>query len=274
MLPSTVKKMSWPNCWNIDEVTKTVTLEAGESLEERNKLLEDTLVAERDRKTFKLLDGWGNELYPVLGPNEDLVLSMERAASTLFGIVTYGVHLIAFEDTKDGLNIWVSRRSKSKLTYGGMLDSCVGGSLTVGESPFECLVREADEEASFPQTLIREKAKACGSVKYFLIRDERAGGEVGMMQPECQFVYEIDLTGVKFEPTPNDQEVEQFQSYTTNGVKAAMAAGEFKPNCALIMMDFFIRHGILTKDNEKDYDEIVSRIHRELDFPVADFSNW
>jgi hypothetical protein len=39
-------------------------------------------------------------------------------------------------------------------------------------------------------------------------------------------------------------------------------------------MDFFIRHGILTKDNEKDYDEIVSRIHRELDFPVADFSNW
>ena len=69
-----------------------------------------------------------------------------------------------------------------------------------------------------------------------------------MMQPECQYVYEIDLTGVEFEPKPNDQEVEQFQSYTVDG--------------------------ILTKENEKDFDEIASRIHRKLDFPMADYSKW
>ena len=137
MLPSTVETITWPGYWTIDQVAKTLTLAAGESLEGRNKLLEDTLISERDRKTFKLLNGWGNELYPIFGPNGDLVLSMERAASTLFGILTYGVHLIAFKETKDGLNLWVSRRSRSKLTYGGMLDSCVGGSITVGESPFE-----------------------------------------------------------------------------------------------------------------------------------------
>lgn len=46
-----------------------------------------------------------------------------------------------------------------------------------------------------------------------------------------------------------------------------MAKGEFKPNCALLMLDFFIRHGILTAENEKDFEEIKSRIHRDIEFP-------
>lgn len=46
-----------------------------------------------------------------------------------------------------------------------------------------------------------------------------------------------------------------------------MAKGEFKPNCALLVIDFFIRHGILTAENEKDYDEIKKRIHRDIVFP-------
>ena len=46
-----------------------------------------------------------------------------------------------------------------------------------------------------------------------------------------------------------------------------MCRGEFKPNCALLMLDFFIRHGILTPENEADFDEIKSRLHRPLNFP-------
>jgi hypothetical protein len=46
-----------------------------------------------------------------------------------------------------------------------------------------------------------------------------------------------------------------------------MAKGEFKPNCALLILDFFIRHGILTPDNEKDFDEIKRRIHRDIELP-------
>lgn len=39
-----------------------------------------------------------------------------------------------------------------------------------------------------------------------------------------------------------------------------MRRGEFNPNCALLMLDFFIRHGILTPENEADFDEVKSRL--------------
>lgn len=45
-----------------------------------------------------------------------------------------------------------------------------------------------------------------------------------------------------------------------------MAEGQFKPNCAMVLLDFFVRHAILTPDNEADYAEIVSRLHRKLPF--------
>jgi hypothetical protein len=50
-------------------------------------------------------------------------------------------------------------------------------------------------------------------------------------------------------------------------IQENLAKGEFKPNCALLMLDFFIRHGILTPQNESDFDEIKKRLHREIEFP-------
>jgi hypothetical protein len=68
-------------------------------------------------------------------------------------------------------------------------------------------------------------------------------------------------------PKPNDSEVECFYLWTVEEVQRNMAMGAFKPNTTLLMLDFFIRHGILTPENEKDFDEIKIRLHRPLDFP-------
>jgi hypothetical protein len=60
-------------------------------------------------------------------------------------------------------------------------------------------------------------------------------------------------------------------------------AGMFKANCALskmgsiistifrlmsftVIVDFMIRHGFITPDNDPHYAEIVGRTHRNLDF--------
>jgi len=32
-------------------------------------------------------------------------------------------------------------------------------------------------------------------------------------------------------------------------------------------LEFFVRHGILTKENEPGFDEIVERMHRKLPLP-------
>jgi hypothetical protein len=90
--------------------------------EERDKAVAATTAYWRDHKTFELLSGWRNELYPVYGPGNRRLFSVERSASTLFGIVTYGVHMTAFvrdQNASYGLKIWVPRRSRGKQTYPG-----------------------------------------------------------------------------------------------------------------------------------------------------------
>jgi 8-oxo-dGTP pyrophosphatase MutT (NUDIX family) len=197
------------------------------------------------------------------------MFDIERSASSLFGVVTYGVHMTAYTKApleKHGIKIWVPRRAKSKSTYGGMLDNTVAGGIASGEEPFESLVREADEEASLPEKLVRETVKDCGTITYVHIREARAGGESGLIQPECQYVYDLELPG-DVVPKPNDTEVECFYLWNVEEVQAAMGRWEFKPNCALLMLDFFIRWGILNEENEPNYQEIKRRLHRELEFP-------
>jgi 8-oxo-dGTP pyrophosphatase MutT (NUDIX family) len=164
-----------------------------------------------------------------------------------------------------GMKIWVPRRSPTKSTFPGMLDNTVAGGLMAGEDPFECIVREADEEASLPEEIMRQLAKPVGGVSYIYITDEGAG-EAGLIYPECQWVYDIELPENVI-PSPKDGEVAEFSLCTVEEVQDQLAQGQFKPNCALILLDFFVRHGILTRENEPDYDEIKQRIHRVLPFP-------
>jgi 8-oxo-dGTP pyrophosphatase MutT (NUDIX family) len=148
-----------------------------------------------------------------------------------------------------------------------MLDNAVAGGIASGESPFESLVRECGEEASLDEEFVRSSARACGTVTYWYIRDERAGGETNLMQPEVQYVYDLELPEDTI-PKPGDDEVEEFYLWGVEEVQEAMRRGEFKPNCALVVLDFLVRHGILTTENERDYIEIVSRLHRKLEFPT------
>lgn len=172
-------------------------------------------------------------------------------------------------DPKSGdMKIWVPRRSASKQTYPGMLDNTVGGGMSTGEIPGECAVREAMEEASLPEETVRSKAHMCGAVTYFYVRDGRAGGETGLLQPEVEYIYDLELD-YSVVPQPCDSEVEDFRLWGVEEVREALGRGEFKPNAAIVLLDFFIRHGIMTPENERDYIEIVTRLHRRFEFPIS-----
>lgn len=270
MLDWVVSRMPWNDDWTVDHKNKLIfpdtNTNTGQDLvQKQNTIIKNLLETASRQKSFKMLDKWRNELYPIRGMSGKV--AMERSGSPLFGINTYGVHLTAYVRDRDQMMIWVPRRASNKQTYGGMLDNTVAGGISAGESALDCLIRESEEEASFPEDLIRHDAKPCGTVSYFFVRDEKAGGETGLMQPECQFVYDLEVNK-NIIPKPNDDEVEDFQLWAVEKVQAAMAEGQFKPNCAAVLLDFFIRHGILTPDNEPDYVEIVSRLHRKLPFPT------
>lgn len=266
ILPSVVETFRGLPDWHVNDDDRTLTLTTGSTEEERSRIVAATAEAMRATDHFKILRGWRNELYPVYGPNRDLLFSIERAASALFGVVTYGCHMMAYTKKDGELKLWVPRRAATKQTYGGMLDNTVAGGIATGESPFECIVREAGEEASLPEELVRKDVKAVGTVTYFHIRDRRAGGETKLLQPEVQYIYDLELAEC-VEPQPSDDEVEAFELMTVDEAQVALRDGEFKPNCAVVLLDFFVRHGILTSDDE-GYVEIVARLHRRLEFPT------
>ncbi|KAL1969932.1 hypothetical protein VTN77DRAFT_7442 [Rasamsonia byssochlamydoides] len=225
--------------WDVNDATRTVVLTGGGNADERSTVMEQTLLAMREKGRFEVLKRWRHEAFPVYGPNKEVLLTIERCASPLFGI--------------------------TKQTYGGMLDSTAEGGIASGETPLETLVRECEEEAALPPDLVRKHARAVGMISNFYVRGERAGGETNLLQPECHYVYDLPLPP-DVVCRQNDDEVEEFHLWTVDEIKQALANREFKPNC--IMLDFFIRHGILTAENEKDYIEIVSRLHRRLEFPT------
>jgi len=266
ILPSVVEAFRGLPDWLVNDDDRTLTLTTGSTEEERSRVVAATTEAMRATDHFKILRGWRNELYPVYGPQRDLLFSIERAASALFGVVTYGCHMMAYTRKEGELKLWVPRRAATKQTYGGMLDNTVAGGIATGESSFECIVREAGEEASLPEDLVRKDVKAVGTVTYFHIRDYRAGGETKLLQPEVQYIYDLELAE-DVEPKPSDDEVEAFELMTVEEARNALRAGEFKPNCAVVLLDFFVRHGILTSEDE-GYLEIVARLHRRLEFPT------
>ena len=269
VLPSVAEVLRGHPDWHMNDDDRSLTLITGSSEPERTEAIVRTTQAMRGTKHFKVLEGWRNEVYPIYGRNSELLFSMERSASPLFGIVTYGCHLTAYTTKKGengGMRVWVPKRAATKQTYGGYLDNTVAGGIPTGESPFECLVREAQEEASLPEDVVRKGVKPTGTVTYFHIRDHRAGGETKLLQPECQYVYDLELEE-DVVPKPSDDEVAEFELKTVDEVKDALKNGQFKPNCALVLLDFFVRHGILTADDE-GYIEIVARLHRRLEFPT------
>ncbi|KUL91089.1 hypothetical protein ZTR_00718 [Talaromyces verruculosus] len=274
-IPNTVvEKFHWiENDWNVDSATRTVTLMAAPDAAPavRNEIMSRLLADAVRRETFEVLKGWRAEMYPIYAPGGEFLMEMERCASPLFGIITYGVHMTGYvEDEKEGLKLWVARRSKTKPTFPNMLDNTAAGGMSTGEHPYGCAIREAAEEASIPANVFEERARPVGVLTYFYVRDARAGGETGLLQPEIEYIYDIRLDA-KHAVNPCDSEVEDFRLWTVDEVRQSLKEGEWKPNCALVIIDFLIRHSILTPENEPDYLEIVARMHRRLPFPTVKF---
>ena len=81
-----------------------------------------------------------------------------------------------------------------------------------------------------------------------------------------RYVFDLPIPE-DFIPTPKDGEVEEFYLMDMNQVKETILNNEWKPNCALVTIDFMVRHGIITADNEPDFIDISARLHRRLEFP-------
>jgi len=213
----------------------------------------------RELREEGLFKGWRDEPYPI-SPRwgERPLMAMERAAVPFFGIRAYGVHLTGFVRRADGLHVWVARRSKTKPTYPGMLDNTVAGGQPEGLSLIDNVIKECQEEASIPEALARQ-ARPIGVVTYCL--EHRDG-----LKPDVLFNYDLELPE-DFIPKPNDDEIEHFELWPVRRVlERVRDTFDFKFNCNLVLIDFFIRHGLIDPA-DPDYVELAAGIHAFAEGP-------
>lgn len=250
--------------------SKTITIHHNlDTIDKRNQAF--ARVAS-DLKQNGFIKGWRDELFTIYYPTHEPYLLVERAFSPLLGIVMYGIHVngyIPSHLSSDGeIKFWIPKRSKTKSTYPGMLDNTIGGGIGYPYGVFETVVKESYEEAGFDKSFIIKNTKAAGTVSYiFCDLETEYDQSIGLVQPEVQYIYDL-VCDETVAPKPIDNEAESFHLMTFKQVWENVVNGQFKPNCALIIIDFLIRHGYITSETEPDYIEILSRLHRLPPFPL------
>ncbi|XP_066469358.1 uncharacterized protein [Tiliqua scincoides] len=227
------------------------------SFEQRTSAVQGVLKELREQQAFPCLKEWREELYSVMRYFCDTPLfSMERAATPLLGVKRYGAHLNGYTWRKGQMYMWLARRALNKPTYPGLLDNLAAGGIATELGVRETLVKECQEEACIPASLSAQ-AKAVGTISYTY------EGTHGTIYPECQFVFDLELPE-EFVPQVGDGEVQEFYLWPLDKVKEAIGSADFKPNCAMVALDFLIRHSYIEPDKEPHYVELVEGLHRKL----------
>jgi len=229
-----------------------------------------------------------DEKWPILGTS--ISINIDRSAISLFGICGRGSHMMVYtctgleEKKTKKYRLWIPRRNRHKKSFPGMLDNTVAGGVATGETPLRCVIREMGEEAAIiattttndddrtmplSSTSLVDDIRATGTITWMNFSDKTAGGEVGLVNPGILYAYDLEVgENVKFQPA-DIEDVESFCLMEVCEVVKALKCGEFKPSSGMVVIDFLIRHGLITEENEEDYVEIVSRLHRRLPFPTG-----
>lgn len=225
-----------------------------------------------EQSTFEGIKGWRDERYAVWVKGSPYVL-IERAMAGLLGIITYGVHVNGYtvdEATKE-FKFWIPRRSATKPTWPLMLDNIVAGGIGYPHGIYDTVIKESVEEATLSQKEIEQRIRSVGVLSYvYFPRDIHVAAfdnESDFIVGEVEYIYDLQLSN-DIIPKPNDGEVDSFNLLSLQEVIDSIVKKQFKPNCAIVMTDFLIRHGFLNAENEPNFLTLVNRMHRKLPFSV------
>ena len=182
--------------------------------------------------------GWRGEAFDVrAAPDGPVLATVDRGALPWFGIEAAGVHVNGLVRRADGLHVWVGRRAADRLMDPGKLDHITAGGIPAGMTVEQTLIKEGAEEAGFPEHVMRQ-ARHVGVVRYTTRRPE------GLRRDHLH-CYDLVLPE-DARPTPCDGEVTGFELWPIKRVvETVRDTEEFKFNVALVLIDLFVRHGLI-----------------------------
>lgn len=250
--------------WRVDRKQRLLTMVHG-SFQERTQVMRETLLRAVGEGAPTGPRKFYDEALRVVSSGGEHVLDMDRSGLDPFGVVSFSAHMIGFVNDGDGVKYWVPKRSSTKPTVPNKLDSTVAGVIRSGEQPIDCMARKTVAEASIPEEYTKANIISCGTVSYQMSTTSTGN-------PGCQhiisYLYELEFSkGVV--PQPGNDEVGTFTLMTLDDVMAALMEGDFVANRAMVWLAYFIRHGIITPENEPDFVEICQRLQREHDLFVV-----
>ncbi len=178
-----------------------------------------------------------NEPYPVKGHNDEIFFVIDRSLVPYFGFRSYGQHLNGYVRKSGQLHVWVAQRALDRRIFPGMLDNLVAGGLPHGLSLQENLLKECYEEAGMPAD-IAINARPVAAITY-------NGLSPRGYKPDTLYCYDLELPE-DFQPVNTDGEVEKFELMPVDVVMNIVRQEQrFKPNCNLVLIDFFTRNGLI-----------------------------
>lgn len=81
--------------------------------------------------------------------------------------------------------------------------------------------------------------------------------------PNTEFVFDLELP-LDFIPENADGEVETFELLPAEQCLEKLFCADFKTTSVPVALDFLIRHGLVTPENEKEFIRVVELLHVPL----------
>jgi 8-oxo-dGTP pyrophosphatase MutT (NUDIX family) len=183
---------------------------------------------------------WRDETYAIVDAPGGLPLALiERASARFWGTLTFGAHCNGYLAGADGrpTHLWIARRAALKATDPGRLDNLVGGGVPHGQTPYETLLREGDEEAGLDVATMR-RAVPGGVIALHCDIAE------GLMH---EHLHAFDLRlAPEVVPCNRDGEVAELHCLPVAEAIERAAAGEMTLDATLVTLDFALRHRLLS----------------------------
>lgn len=188
---------------------------------------------------YRVVTRWG----------EDPLFLIDRSAISVFGLRAFGVHLNGYVRQGGTIKLWIAQRAADRKVEPEKLDNMAAGGQPAGLTLQDNLIKEAAEEAGIPRT-IALRAIPTGMLNYCM------AGEWGL-KPDTLFVYDLEVP-VDFTPRNTDGEISRFFLMEIDEILDLLRrTTRFKFNVPLVLIDFFVRHGVLSPDDEPDYEDLV-----------------
>ena len=203
------------------------------SIEDRSHALKEL---SQKLRAEGLVNNWRDELFSIYldVDRQTELFQLERGVVPLLALQAHGVHLNGYTMIDDVPHIWIAQRSADRVIAPLKYDQLVAGGLPAELSLKDNLYKEAGEEAGIAKDLV-EPAEYKGSIQY-MTEDEFG------IRNDVLHCFDVELPET-FEPHNQDGEVEKFMRLPVSEVISLLQQlDQFKPNTALVMMNFLLRY--------------------------------